>query len=89
MPPAIRPRARAMHAITLLGARQLRHDFERLAPSTQIHIVPPLCPVSHSAYNYSRGAELVERAYGTTRDWLAAGGLTRQDFPGELSVHAN
>jgi len=85
--PPTRPLARAMHAITLLGARQLHHDFERYAPSTTIHIVPPLCPVGHSAYDYSHGAELIERARRSTHDWLAAGGLTRRDFPGELSPH--
>ena len=45
--PPTRALARAMHAITLLGARQLRHDFERYADTTAIHVVPPLCPVRH------------------------------------------
>jgi NTE family protein len=85
--PPTRPLARAMHAITLLGARQLRRDFDHYAKTTAIYIVPPLCPVGHSAYDYSHGAELVERARRTTHGWLAAGGLTRRDFPGELSPH--
>ena len=85
--PPTRPLARAMHAITLLGARQLRHDFDRYAATVAIHVVPPLCPIGHSAFDYSHGAELVERARRTTRDWLAGGGLTRRDFPGELSPH--
>ena len=42
---------RAMHAILPLGARQLRHDFERYAASYPIHVVPPLCPVTHSSYD--------------------------------------
>ena len=87
--PPTRALARAMHAITLLGARQLRHDFERYADTTAIHVVPPLCPVRHSAYDYSHGAELVERARCSTRDWLAAGGLTRREFPGELAPHGH
>jgi hypothetical protein len=29
-----------MHAITLLGARQLRHEFERYVPLVSVHIVP-------------------------------------------------
>ena len=80
---------RAMHALTLLGARQLRHDFERFAATTAIYVVPPLCPVGHSAYDYSHGAELIERARRSTRDWLAAGGLTRSEFPGELAPHGH
>jgi NTE family protein len=80
---------RAMHAITLLGARQLRQDFERYAPSVAIHIVPPLCPVVHSSYDYAHGAELIERGRAATREWLDGGGLRRRDFPGPLVVHAH
>jgi NTE family protein len=85
--PPTRPLARAMHAITLLGARQLRHDFDRYGRTTPTYVVPPLCPVRHSAYDYSHGAELVERARRTTHDWLATGGLTRREFPDELAPH--
>jgi len=81
--------ARAMHAITLLGARQLRQDFDRYAASVAIHIVPPLCPVGHSSYDYSHGAELIDRGRASTRDWLDGGGLTRRDFPGPLTVHSH
>ena len=87
--PPTRALARAMHAITLLGARQLRSDFEHHAQSTAIHIVPPLCPIRHSAYDYSHGADLVERARRATHDWLGAGGLLRLDFPGELAPHSH
>lgn len=80
---------RAMHAITLLGARQLRHDFERFSAATPIHVVPPLCPVGHSSYDYSQAASLIERAGGSTRAWLAAGGLTQRHFPGELGEHTH
>jgi NTE family protein len=78
---------RAMHAITLLGARQLRQDFERYSPTTAIHIVPPLCPVGHSSYDYSRAASLIARAHESTRSWLAAGGLKTLAFPGQLGEH--
>ena len=80
---------RAMHAITLLGARQLRHDFERYGADTAIHIVPPLCPVAHSAYDYAHGEALVERGRESTRAWLAAGGLVGRGFPGPLEVHTH
>jgi NTE family protein len=78
---------RAMHAITLLGARQLRHDFERHAAATPIHIVPPLCPLEYSSYDYGHGAELIERARRATRAWLDGGGLERREFPGPLVEH--
>lgn len=86
---ARRPLARAMHAITLLGARQLRQDFERYRDSCAIHIVPPLCPVEHSSYDYAHAAELIGRGRDSTRAWLDAGGLTLRSFPGPLQVHAH
>lgn len=87
-PPA-RALGRAMHAITLLGARQLRSDFDRYSESVAIHVVPPLCPVGHSAYDYSHGADLIERARQATRSWIESGGLTQREFPGMLSPHAH
>ena len=84
-----RPLARAMHAITLLGARQLRADFEHYRDSAAIRIVPPLCPVEHSAYDYGHAGELIERGRDSTRAWLAAGGLSRPGFPGALKPHVH
>lgn len=80
---------RAMHAITLLGSRQLRQDYERFASDARIHIVPPLCPLSQSAYDYSHGADLIRRAHQSTEAWVAAGGLNRSEFPGALLPHAH
>ena len=80
---------RAMHAITLLGARQLKQDFERYSPTLAIHVVPPLCPLSQSAYDYSRGGELIDRGRASTRAWLDSGGLERQEFPDGLTVHSH
>jgi NTE family protein len=80
---------RAMHAITLLGARQLRQDFEHYCERVTLRLVPPLCPLDHSAYDYSHGAELIAAARLTTKRWLDEGGIDREDFPHELIVHAH
>ena len=80
---------RAMHAISLLGARQLRQDFDHYADRVTLRLVPPLCPLDHSAYDYSHGAALVDAARASTRNWLSAGGLEREGFPGELEVHSH
>ena len=80
---------RAMHAITLLGARQLRQDFEHYADRVKLRLVPPLCPLQHSSYDYSNGAELIAAARQTTRRWLDEGGLDREGFPHELLVHSH
>lgn len=83
------PLGRAMHAITLLGARQLRQDYERHSARVPICIVPPLCPLAHSAYDYSCGAQLIALARASTRRWLDADGLRGVAFPGALDVHVH
>jgi len=80
---------RAMHAITLLGARQLRQDFERHSEAIAIHVVPPLCPLGQSSYDYSQGAALIARARESTRQWLESGGLSRREFPEQLTEHTH
>lgn len=80
---------RAMHAITLLGARQLRQDYEHYAERVSLRLVPPLCPLRHSSYDYSRGAMLIAAARESTRRWLDSGGLDRTGFPHELIVHSH
>ena len=80
---------RAMHAITLLGARQLRQDFEHYAGRVSLRLVPPLCPLRHSSYDYSHGAALIAAARETTRRWLDVGGLDRDGFPQQLQLHSH
>jgi NTE family protein len=80
---------RAMHAITLLGARQLRQDYERYAQRAMIRIVPPLCPLDWSSYDYSGGAQLIERARASTRAWIASSGLLQSAFPVPLTIHSH
>ena len=69
--------AMALHGVNLLIARQLVIDVERFMDQTQIRVVPPLCPVSTHPFDFSNAAELMDRALGSTRAWLARGDLTR------------
>jgi NTE family protein len=80
---------RAMHAITLLGARQLRQDFEHFADRVTLTLIPPLCPLHTSSYDYSQGTWLIDAARASTRQWLEAGGLERTGFPDQLAVHSH
>jgi NTE family protein len=80
---------RAMHAITLLGARQLRQDFEHFSDRVVLRLVPPLCPLAQSSYDYSNGAVLIDAARQSTRRWLDGGGLDQQGFPSQLIVHSH
>ena len=79
--------ARAMHALSLLVARQLVQDAEHFAAKVELRIVPSLCPLDRSPYDYSTGAMLIDRAALSTRRWLKSGGLERATEPGPLREH--
>ena len=67
--------ANALHALTLLIARQLVGELEDLDPDIEYFVVPPLCPLVGSPYDFSRTADHIERAIRSTDAWLAQGGL--------------
>ena len=79
--------ANALHALTLLIARQLISELEGLDPSIEYFIVPPLCPLSGSPYDFSRTGELIERARESTSAWLAEGGLDHPRVHKQLGLH--
>lgn len=82
--------ARAMHALSLLVSRQLVHDAERFSgTAVQLRIVPSLCPIECSPYDYSAAPSLVERARQSTCQWLDAGGLEHADIPMALHEHSH
>jgi NTE family protein len=83
------PWGRAMHAITLMGARQLLRDFEHFSQSIIVSIAPPVCPLDQSSYDYSNGAKLIARARESTRQWLDKDGLACHDFPAQLTIHSH
>jgi NTE family protein len=81
--------ANALHALTLLIARQLVSELEGLAPDIEYYVVPPLCPLVGSPYDFSRTADHIERAIRTTDDWLAQNGLQQRGIPDEMRPHSH
>ena len=81
--------ANALHALTLLIARQLVNDLEDLPPDIEYFVVPPLCPLSGSPYDFTLTSEHIERSIQTTDDWLAHHGLEKKRIPGELRPHGH
>ncbi|MEO7072353.1 MAG: patatin-like phospholipase family protein [Rhodanobacter sp.] len=78
----------AVHALSLLVARQLVRDAERYANgAVSLHIVPSLCPLGVSPYDYSAAAVLIDRARTSTRQWLHGGGLFADGIPPQLREH--
>jgi Predicted esterase of the alpha-beta hydrolase superfamily len=77
----------ALHALNLLIARQLVIDMERFLNVIDLIVVPPLCPLSVSPYDFSRTGELIDRAAETTKRWLEKYGLQEGRIPQRLRPH--
>jgi NTE family protein len=81
--------AQALHALTLVIARQLVRDLEFYATRADIVVVPPLCPLHVSPYDYTQCGSLIDLAAAHTRAWLDSGGLEDRFIPDELRQHSH
>lgn len=79
--------ANALHALTLLIATQLLSELDGLAPHVDYFVLPPLCPLDGSPYDFSQTDVLIERAIKSTDAWLAEGGMDRPRVHAQLSLH--
>jgi len=79
--------ASALHALTLLIARQLISELETLAPHIDYYVLPPLCPLDGSPYDFSHTGELIARAIASTNEWIDGGGLTLSRTHAQLGLH--
>ncbi len=62
--------AMALHALSLLLHKQLVVDVERYESSVELHVLPPLCPLTVSPIDFSHSAELIDRAYQASTGWM-------------------
>ncbi|HEU0195632.1 MAG TPA: patatin-like phospholipase family protein [Nevskiaceae bacterium] len=69
--------ALALHVLNLASMSQLDRDLARFATRAEIIVVPPLCPLDVSVFDFTKTAALIERSATQTRQWLAEGGLQR------------
>jgi NTE family protein len=81
--------ANALHALTLLIARQLVNELEALGPEIEYFVVPPLCPLVGSPYDFSRTADHIDRAILSTDAWLTQHGLQQGKIPHEMRLHSH
>jgi NTE family protein len=77
----------ALHALTLLIARQLISELEHLPPEIDYHVLPPLCPLDGSPYDFSHTDELITRAIESTDEWIDGGGLEVPRTHAQLGLH--
>ncbi|MBR0753117.1 patatin-like phospholipase family protein [Bradyrhizobium jicamae] len=85
--PPVGALANALHALTLLIARQLVNELENLDPAVTHFVIPPLCPLVGSPYDFSRTDDHISRARHSTDAWLAQDGLEPNKIPHELQPH--
>lgn len=85
--PPIGAVANALHALTLLIARQLIAELEHLDPRIDYYVLPPLCPLDASPYDFSRTDELIARAIKSTDEWIDGGGLEVPRTYAQLGLH--
>ncbi len=77
----------ALHVLNLLSARQLLIDVQRFCSEIDLIIVPPLCPLSISSFDFSHSSELIDRAAEQTALWIQEGGLETRCVPDALYPH--
>lgn len=81
--------ANALHALTLLIARQLVSEVEALPASISYAIVPTLCPLQGSPYDFTHVGAMIEDSEATTAAWIAGGGLESRAIPDGLRPHTH
>jgi NTE family protein len=79
--------ANAIHALTLLIARQLIEEIESIPATLHYSVVPPLCPLTGSPYDFSMTEKHIDRARLATRQWIESGGLERGGIPDSMRAH--
>lgn len=77
----------ALQAITLMIHQRLARDVTTYRDVVDLHVAPPLCPLSVSPLDFSRTGELIERARVATESWLAGGVRDRPDPVAVLGTH--
>jgi len=77
----------ALHALNLLVMRQLVSDIEHFSGRVELIVLPPLCPVTVTAYDFSQTTDLIHRSEAATRLWLKQNGLHECGTPPELLPH--
>ena len=77
----------AVQALTLLIEQRLVMEVAQFAGHAQVKVLPPLCPLAVSSVDFSRAAELIERARDATGRWIDSGGPSLPAPQRFLSLH--
>ena len=80
--------ANALHALTLLIARQMINELEYIGPEIEYYVVPPLCPLVGSPYDFSQTDEHIDaRDQDHRKVDRRKAACKRAEIPDELRPH--
>jgi NTE family protein len=79
--------ATALHGLNLMIMQQLIRDTEINSSRAEVIVVPPLCPVEVTPYDFSQTASLIRRAQQSTSEWLQHAGPHSGEIPHTLVPH--
>ena len=79
----------ALHALTLLLQQRLAREMSSLTGAATIRILPPLCPLSVSAADFTHSGELIARARQTSLDWIHGGAIDHPSPERFLAAHSH
>ena len=87
--PPRRAIAAALHALNILIACQLTDAIRRYRSVVEIVVVPPLCPLGVSPYDFKSVGALIDRAQRSTEDWLRDGVEQVDGVPHQFEPHTH
>ncbi len=79
----------ALHSLNILIARQLSNDVRGFRTKAEIIVVPPLCPLGVSPYDFNAAGQLIDRAEQSTEEWLRSGVELVDGVPHQLPPHSH
>lgn len=59
-----------LHGLTLAINQRIALDIERYENTTELRVIPPLCPLSTGPADFGNAAELIARSADQTAKWL-------------------
>jgi NTE family protein len=83
------PVGAALHAVTLLLQQRALLETRMYARDCDLHVIPPLCPLSVSSADFDRARYLIGRSYEAASRWLDAGADSLPEQERFLSLHAH
>ena len=77
----------AVQALTLLIEQRLIGEIARYAGQVDVHVLPPLCPLTVSAVDFRKAGRLIARSRAAAGAWLDAGMADAPRQERFLSLH--